>query len=58
MGSQDRAVQLKMSAIKALVMSAGSGALDTTEAAQHVAAGMLLCSFEVSPDTMLRNRQT
>jgi hypothetical protein len=46
-GLQSQALSFKTSAISALVKSAESGALGTTEAAQHVAAGMLLCSFEV-----------
>ncbi|KAH8667081.1 fungal-specific transcription factor domain-containing protein [Xylariales sp. PMI_506] len=46
-GLHSRAMEFKMSAISALAQSAKSGALDTVEAAQHVAAGMLLCSFEI-----------
>lgn len=41
------AVELKISALKALAATSGSG-LGTMEAIQHVAAGMLLCSFEVN----------
>ncbi|KAK6957465.1 hypothetical protein Daesc_000251 [Daldinia eschscholtzii] len=41
-----QAVELKISALKSLAAAAGSH-FGTTEAAQHVAAGMLLCSFEV-----------
>ncbi|KAI1470390.1 fungal-specific transcription factor domain-containing protein [Daldinia caldariorum] len=41
-----QAVELKISALKSLSAAAGSH-FGTTEAAQHVAAGMLLCSFEV-----------
>ena len=47
-GLQSRAVEFRTSAIRALAKSAETGALSTHEAAQHVAAGMLLCSFEVS----------
>ncbi|KAH8693985.1 fungal-specific transcription factor domain-containing protein [Talaromyces proteolyticus] len=46
-GLQCRAVQFKISAISALAKSAENGTLSTTEAAQHVTAGMLLCSFEI-----------
>lgn len=42
-----QAVELKISAIRALTAATGSE-IGTTEAIQHVAAGMLLCSFEVS----------
>lgn len=41
-----QAVELKISAIKSLAAVTGSH-IDTAEAMQHVAAGMLLCSFEV-----------
>ncbi|KAI1474606.1 fungal-specific transcription factor domain-containing protein [Daldinia eschscholtzii] len=41
-----QAVELKISALKSLAAAAGSH-FGITEAAQHVAAGMLLCSFEV-----------
>ena len=46
-GLQSRALHFKTSAISALAKSVNRGALGTTEATQHVAAGMLLCSFEV-----------
>ena len=45
-GLQLQAAQLKISAIKALVASS-EGGIGVMEAAQHIAAGMLLCSFEV-----------
>ncbi|RDW56538.1 hypothetical protein BP6252_14109 [Coleophoma cylindrospora] len=45
-GLQSRAVQLKTAAISALAKSVANGISSTTEAAQHVAAGMLLCTFE------------
>ena len=47
-GPQERAFQFKASAVAALAKSAENGSLDTIESVQHVAAGMLLCSFEVS----------
>jgi hypothetical protein len=46
-GLQSQAVQFKTAAITELTRSAERSSLSTTEAAQHVAAGMLLCSFEV-----------
>lgn len=46
-GIHSRAIELKISAIKALAAASGSS-LDAVEAMQHVAAGMLLSSFEVS----------
>jgi hypothetical protein len=51
-GLQSQAVQFKLSAISALAKSAKNGSLGTTDAAQHVATGMLLCSFEVSSNAM------
>ncbi|RDW56864.1 hypothetical protein BP5796_12931 [Coleophoma crateriformis] len=45
-GLQSRAVQFKTAAISALAKSAKNGISSTTEAAQHVAAGMLLCTFD------------
>ncbi|KAB5542476.1 fungal-specific transcription factor domain-containing protein [Coniochaeta sp. 2T2.1] len=42
-----QAVELKISALKILQSASTSQAMGPTEAAQHVAAGMLLCSFEV-----------
>lgn len=41
------AVQYKLSALRALSISANTATTDPTEAAQHVAACMLLCAFEV-----------
>ncbi|KAK0717549.1 fungal-specific transcription factor domain-containing protein [Lasiosphaeria miniovina] len=38
--------ELKVAAIKSLVAASGSSNIGTTEAVQHVAASMLLCSFE------------
>lgn len=43
-----QAVEYKIRAIEALAAASSNSALDTIEAMQHVAAGMLLCSFEVS----------
>jgi hypothetical protein len=42
-----QAVELKITALNALI-SAFKGNIGTIEATQHVAAGMLLCSYEVS----------
>ncbi|KAL2163788.1 hypothetical protein VTH06DRAFT_5847 [Thermothelomyces fergusii] len=42
-----QAVEHKIAAIEALAAASGSPAIDTAEAMQHVAAGMLLCSFEI-----------
>ena len=47
-----QAVELKMSAIKALGIASGSSHLGKREAIQHVATGMLLCSFEVGPPNL------
>lgn len=46
-GLDPQAIQLKVSAIHFLLISARKGSLSLTEAAQHVAASMLLGSFEV-----------
>ncbi|PWY68969.1 hypothetical protein BO94DRAFT_299621 [Aspergillus sclerotioniger CBS 115572] len=45
-GLQSQAGRLKISALRALV-AAPKADISTTEAAQHVAAGMLLCSFDI-----------
>ncbi|KAL2151662.1 hypothetical protein VTH82DRAFT_6760 [Thermothelomyces myriococcoides] len=42
-----QAVEYKIRAIEALAAASSNSALDTIEAMQHVAAGMLLCSFEI-----------
>ena len=42
-----QAIELKISALKTLQSASGNQAMSPTEAAQHVTAGMLLCSFEV-----------
>ncbi|KAK4244354.1 putative oxidoreductase [Corynascus novoguineensis] len=49
-GIHSRAIELKISAIKALAAASGSS-LDAVEAMQHVAAGMLLSSFETHQAT-------
>lgn len=46
-GLQSQAADLKISAITALAAASCSN-IGTKEAIQHVAAGMLLCSFEVN----------
>ncbi|KAK1143773.1 hypothetical protein N8T08_006174 [Aspergillus melleus] len=45
-GLQNQAGELKLSALKALA-AASRTAIGPVEAAQHIAAGMLLCSFEL-----------
>ncbi|PYI11204.1 hypothetical protein BO78DRAFT_358676 [Aspergillus sclerotiicarbonarius CBS 121057] len=45
-GLQSQAGGLKISALRALVAAPKTG-ISTAEAAQHVAAGMLLCSFDI-----------
>jgi len=47
-GLRLQAAQHKTAAVGALAASAKNGINDVTEAARHVAANMLLCSFEVS----------
>lgn len=47
-GLQLQATRHKTVAVGALGASAKTGIQTTTEAAQHLAANMLLCSFEVS----------
>jgi hypothetical protein len=42
----NQAVELKIAAIKTLRSASGCN-MSTTEATQHIAAGMLLCSFEI-----------
>ncbi len=46
-GLNHQAVQLKISALHSLSVSAKEGPLTSTEAAQHVAASMLLGAFDV-----------
>lgn len=47
-GVQSQAVELKISSLKALAAaSISETSLGVTEVIQHIAAGMLLCSFEV-----------
>jgi hypothetical protein len=45
-GVQDEAIRLQSQALQLLEKSARSG-LSQLEAVQHIAAGMLLCTFEV-----------
>lgn len=47
-GLQQQAIQLKISALQYLSAPVSGGRLSLTEAAQHVAASMLLSAFEVS----------
>ncbi|THC88234.1 hypothetical protein EYZ11_012321 [Aspergillus tanneri] len=56
-GLQPQAAELKISALRALA-AASKNNISVTEAAQHVAAGMLLCSFEVNiyPSSFLHIR--
>lgn len=53
-GVQSQAIKLKISSLKALAAASNSDSLGVTEVIQHIAAGMLLCSFEVS----IRSRPT
>ena len=46
-GVQEQAFKFKISSLRALATTSMSDLTDV-EAIQHVAAGMLLCSFEVS----------
>ena len=46
-GSHQQAIQFKLLALNSLSASAKTGPLSLAEAAQHVAASMLLTSFEV-----------
>ncbi|KAI3338381.1 fungal-specific transcription factor domain-containing protein [Ustulina deusta] len=50
-GLQLQAAQHKTAAVGALAASAKNGALTTAEAARHVAANMLLCSFGIHMGT-------
>lgn len=56
-GLDTQAIQLKVSAIHFLLISARKGTLSLTEAAQHVAASMLLGSFEVGDGRVARETQ-
>lgn len=47
-GLNQQAIQLKISALQCLSAPVRGGRLSLTEAAQHVAASMLLSAFEVS----------
>ena len=46
-GPGSQAINLKESALRTLAESLASG-IDTKVALQHIAAGMLLCTFEVT----------
>lgn len=46
-GAGLQAERLKLSALRALITSAGTG-MTSENAVQHVAAGMILCLFEVN----------
>ncbi|KAI0879962.1 fungal-specific transcription factor domain-containing protein [Annulohypoxylon maeteangense] len=52
-----QAVELKISALKALAAAAGNP-VGTVEAVQHVAAGMLLCSFEIHQSSCTSSQWT
>jgi len=43
----DQAIALKVEALEALAAASGRGDIGIPEAVQHVATGMLICSFEV-----------
>jgi hypothetical protein len=47
-GPRPQAINLKLSALRSLAESLMTG-IDTKGALQHIAAGMLLCTFEVTP---------
>ncbi|TLS28499.1 hypothetical protein PpBr36_00653 [Pyricularia pennisetigena] len=47
-GPNERAMELKVSAIGALAAAAKTGPSTPAQVLQHVAAGMLLCSYEVN----------
>lgn len=48
-GVQSQAIELKISSLNALAAASNSkSSLGLAEVIQHVATGMLLCSFEVS----------
>lgn len=53
-GLQSQAVQLKIRALRSLGASIGNN-LDPREAAQHIATGLLLCSFEVTKKSLSVN---
>lgn len=50
-GVNSQAIELKISALKYLG-AASNPNISTAEAMQHIATGMLLCSFEVGLDTL------
>jgi hypothetical protein len=57
-GLHQQALQLKISALHYLSASAEKGQLSLAEAAQHVAASMLLSTFEVGNGDLIRRNPT
>lgn len=56
-GIDERAMQLKIKAIQSLSASVTDEPLTLAQAAQHVAASMLLGSFEVNIENLWRKRR-
>lgn len=54
-GWNEQAMELKISSLRALAKDSATYSR-TDEGAHHVAAGMLLCSFEVSKQSLWRTR--
>jgi hypothetical protein len=46
-GLQSQGIELKIAALRSLAEGSAAPSLDAKETIQHIAAGMLLCSFEV-----------
>ena len=57
-GLHQQAMQLKISALHSLSASAKKGSLGLAEAAQHVAASMLLGAFEVGNEERFQRNPT
>jgi hypothetical protein len=57
-GLHQQAMQLKISALHSLSASAQKGPLSLAEAAQHVAASMLLGAFEVGNGERIQRNPT
>jgi hypothetical protein len=57
-GLHQQAMQLKISALHSLSASAKKGPLSLAEAAQHVAASMLLGAFEVGNGERIQRNPT
>jgi hypothetical protein len=53
-GLHQQAIKFKLSALSHLSASAKQEVISLAEAAQHVAASMLLCSFEVGHGTHIK----